>query len=219
MRFIKKIFFSITDFKESFRFELSCLWYMYMGTHTHTHASPTTRSILSLTCFEIFPPLPSISKISAFVQTYLVEPRPHCLPLKKSEINNLVPSPLWLLQTNYQLSTNMPSEKQINKQTKKLKPWSHHFGGSNKSFYLQRPRAGEIFFFFKMSKDTLLPGNREEARSPWDTGPLPLPPWRKEKAALIARVYFFTAVFRGRPLAICTLKIYTWQLPTLLLYI
>jgi len=70
-----------------------------------------------------------------------------------------------------------------------------------------------------MSKDTLLPGNREEARSPWDTGPLPLPPWRKEKAALIARVYFFTAVFRGRPLAICTLKIYTWQLPTLLLYI
>lgn len=74
-------------------------------------------------------------------------------------------------------------------------------------------------FFFKMSKDTLLPGNREEARSPWDTGPLPLPPWRKEKAALIARVYFFTAVFRGRPLAICTLKIYTWQLPTLLLYI
>ena len=78
---------------------------MYMGTqthtHRHTHASPTTRSILSLTCFEIFPPLPSISKISAFVQTYSVEPRPHCLPLKKSEINNLVPSPLWLLQTNY----------------------------------------------------------------------------------------------------------------------
>ena len=70
------------------------------------------------------------------------------------------PSPLWLLQTNYQLSTNMPSEKQINKQKKNLKPGSHHFGGSNKSFYLQRPRAGEIFFFFFL--------NEQRHTAPWE---------------------------------------------------
>lgn len=150
-------------------------------TDTHTHASPTTRSILSLTCFEIFPPLPSISKISAFVQTYLVEPRPHCLPLKKSEINNLVPSPLWLLQTNYQLSTNMPSEKQINKQTKKLKPWSHHFGGSNKSFYLQRPRAGEIFFFLKWAKTHCSLGTERKPGAPGTRGHFPYLPGERKK--------------------------------------
>ena len=126
---------------------------MYMDTqthtHRHTHASPTTRSILSLTCFEIFPPLPSISKISAFVQTYSVEPRPHCLPLKKSEINNLVPSPLWLLQTNYQLSTNMPSEKQINKQKKTQTVEPSLRGKQQKLLFAKAQSWRDLFFFFK----------------------------------------------------------------------
>lgn len=59
------------------------------------------------------------------MQTCLVAPRPHYLPLKKFEINSLVPKPLWLRQTNYPLSTKVPSEKQINKE-KNLKLWSSH---------------------------------------------------------------------------------------------
>ena len=153
----------------------------HTGTHTDTHMPlKPPRSILSLMCFEIFPPLPSISKIIAFVQTYSVEPRSHCLPLKKSEINSLVPSPLWLLQTNYQLSTNMPSEKQINKQKKILKPWSHHFGGSNKSFYLQRPRAGEIFFL-KWAKTHCSLGTERKPGAPGTRGHFPYLPGERKK--------------------------------------
>ena len=137
------------------------------------------------------------------------------------EIWNKQPCPQPPLAPSNQLPVEHKyAQWKTNKQTKKnSNRGAITSGEATKAFICKGPELERFFFFFLMSKDTLLPGNREEARSPWDTGPLPLPPWRKEKAALIARVYFFTAVFRGRPLAICTLKIYTWQLPTLLLYI
>ena len=92
------------------------------------------------------------------------------------------PSPLWLLQTNYQLSTNMPSEKQINKQKKNLKPGSPHFGGSNKSFYLQRPRAGEIFFFFfKWAKTHCSLGTERKPGAPGTRGHFPYLPGERKK--------------------------------------
>ena len=150
-------------------------------TDTHTHASPTTRSILSLTCFEIFPPLPSISKISAFVQTYLVEPRPHCLPLKKSEINNLVPSPLWLLQTNYQLSTNMPSEKQINKQKKNSNHGAITSGEATKAFICKGPELERFFFFFKWAKTHCSLGTERKPGAPGTRGHFPYLPGERKK--------------------------------------
>ena len=190
MCFIKKNFFSITDFKESFRFELSCLRYMYMGTQTHTHASPTTRSILSHTCFEIFPPLPSISKISAFVQTYLVEPRPHCLPLKKSEINNLVPSPLWLLQTNYQLSTNMPSEKQINKQ-KKTQTMEPSLRGKQQKLLFAKAQSWRDFFFFLNEQRHTAPWEQRGSQEPLGHGATSLTSLAKGKSCFNCPSLFF----------------------------
>ena len=153
----------------------------HTGTHTDTHMPlKPPRSILSLTCFEIFPPLPSISKIIAFVQTYSVEPRSHCLPLKKSEINSLVPSPLWLLQTNYQLSTNIPSEKQINKQKKNPQTVEPSLRGKQQKLLFAKAQSWRDFFL-KWAKTHCSLGTERKPGAPGTRGHFPYLPGERKK--------------------------------------
>lgn len=140
---LKKKFFSITDFKESFRFELSCLRYMYMGTQTHTHAlQPPAQSFLSRV-------------LKYFPHFHLFQNQRFCANLfgrAKASLftieeiwNKTTLSPAPLAPSNHSLVEHKYAQwKQTNKQ--KLKPWSHHFGGSRK-LICKGPELERFFFF------------------------------------------------------------------------
>lgn len=125
------------------------------------------------------------------MQTYLVEPRPHCLPLKKSEINNLVPSPLWLLQTNYQLSTNMPSEKQINKQKKPQTMEPSLRGEATKAFICKGPELERFFFFFLNEQRHTAPWEQRGSQEPLGHGATSLTSLAKGKSCFNCPSLFF----------------------------
>ena len=154
---------------------------MYMGacarTHTRARAPHTTPLNPLSHLFWNISPTSSILRIRAFVQTCLGAPRPHYLPLKKFEINSRVPSPLWLRQANYPLSTKVPSEKQINKE-KNLKPWSSHILEEATKAFICRDQSW---------RDVL---NEQRRTAPWEQ--------RGSREPLGPGTTFLTSLARGK---------------------